>query len=189
MNTNNDDFLPKSVSSKDLANNDKYALELTNKGIADFGNKIQNEVGDLTNDITATVKNKNAGEAGETILGLMKILKDNDPSKIKPASKGNWLMNLFNKGKEQVYDLQIKNETASQSIDKAKGDIINYQQQLASNNDLIDRLYEKNKQQFRDLNNLVVVGNDNIQKLDTQINRLNSQKDRSTEDDLKLREL
>ncbi|ATG86376.1 tellurite resistance protein [Lactobacillus phage LpeD] len=192
MNTDkNNDLLvgTATASSEVLANNDKYALDLTNKGIAEFGNKIQSEVGDLTNEITSTVKNKNAGEAGDTILGLMKILRDNDPSKIKSASKGNWLMNLFNKGKEQVYDLQVKNETASQSIDKAKGDIINYQQQLASNNNLIDKLYEKNKQQFRDLNNLVVVGNDNIEKLDIQINELQSQKDRSTEDDLKLREL
>ena len=110
-------------------------LELTDDSIAKFGLEVQHGVGELTNEITQSTKNKNAGETGEAITALMKIIRDNGKEEDKG---GNLLTRLFHKGKNSVYNIQAKNQSVEKSIDGIASRLHDSQIELSNDNKTLD---------------------------------------------------
>lgn len=141
-------------------------LELTDASIAKFGLDVQRGVGELTNEITQSTKNKNAGETGEAITALMKIIRDNG----KEAEEGgNIITRLFRKGKNSVYNIQAKNQAVDKSIDTISTKLSDSQIELSRDNDVLDKMYEQNKEQFQALNELVDIAQAKLNELESSI--------------------
>lgn len=141
-------------------------LELTDASIAKFGLDVQRGVGELTNEITQSTKNKNAGETGEAITALMKIIRDNG----KEAEEGgNIITRLFRKGKNSVYNIQAKNQAVDKSIDTISTKLSDSQIELSRDNDVLDKMYEQNKEQFKALNELVDIAQAKLNELESSI--------------------
>lgn len=141
-------------------------LELTDDSIANFGLEVQHSVGELTNKITQSTKNKNAGETGKAITALMKIIRDNGKEEDKG---GNILTRLFHKGKNSVYNIQAKNQLVEKSIDSIAGRLHDSQIELSRDNETLDKMYEQNKQQFQALNKLVDIAQSKLNELESSI--------------------
>lgn len=142
------------------------SLELTDDSIAKFGLDVQRGVGELTNEITQSTKNKNAGETGEAITALMKIIRDNGKEEDK---SGNILTRLFHKGKNSVYNIQAKNQSVEKSIDGIASRLHDSQIELSQDNETLDKMYEQNKEQFQALNKLVDIAQSKLNELESSI--------------------
>lgn len=141
-------------------------LELTDASIAKFGLDVQRGVGELTNEITQSTKNKNAGETGEAITALMKIIRENGKEE---DQGGNIITRLFRKGKNSVYNIQAKNQAVDKSIDTISAKLSDSQIELSRDNETLDKMYEQNKQQFQALNELVDIAQAKLNELESSI--------------------
>jgi len=143
------------------------SLELTDESIANFGLDVQKSVGELTDEITNSVKTKNAGKVGESITALMNVINKNDTS-----NKGKGIISrILHKvpGGNSLYNIQARNQSVSRSVDSIEADLKASQIQLSDDNKIIDKMYNDNASQFRQLNALAIEAHNKLEELENTI--------------------
>lgn len=120
--------------------------------ILQYGSGVQKKMSDFSEGTLNKVRNKDLGEIGELLGGVVTELKEFD----EEDSKG--LLGFFKKKAAKVETLKLKYDKAEASIEKVSKTLEGHQIQLLKDSALLDQLYELNKVYFRELTMYILAG-------------------------------
>ena len=107
--------------------------------ILQYGAGIQKKMSDFSEGTLDKVRNKDLGEIGDLLGGVVSQLKAFD----EEDSKG--IFGFFKKKAAKAEALKLKYDKAEESIEKISKTLEGHQMQLIKDNALLDKLYELNK--------------------------------------------
>lgn len=120
--------------------------------ILQYGSGIQKKMSDFSEGTLNKVRNKDLGEIGELLSGVVTELKAFD----EEESKG--VFGFFKKKMAKAEALKLKYDKAEASIEKVSKTLEGHQMQLLKDSALLDQLYDLNKVYFRELNMYILAG-------------------------------
>ena len=118
--------------------------------ILQYGAGIQKKMSDFSEGTLDKVRNKDLGEIGDLLGGVVSQLFDEEDSK--------GIFGFFKKKAAKAEALKLKYDKAEESIEKISKTLEGHQMQLIKDNALLDKLYELNKLYFRELNMYILAG-------------------------------
>lgn len=135
---------------------DEFAsrIDLHNSGaIMQYGTGTQKKMSDFSDQALANVRNKDMGETGKLISGLVTELKDFDVEE----DDGGFLR-FFKKQGNRLVSLQAKYDKTEQSVDDIVKVLENHQVQLLKDIATLDKMYELNLNYFKELSMYIAAG-------------------------------
>lgn len=127
--------------------------------ILQYGSGIQKKMSDFLEGTLNKVRNKDLGEIGELLSGVVTELKEFD----EEESKG--LFGFFKKKIAKAEALKLKYDKAETSIEKVSKTLEGHQMQLLKDSALLDQLYDLNKVYFRELNMYILAGKKKLRQV------------------------
>ena len=127
--------------------------------ILQYGSGIQKKMSDFSEGTLNKVRNKDLGEIGELLSGVVTELKAFD----EEESKG--VFGFFKKKMAKAEALKLKYDKAEASIEKVSKTLEGHQMQLLKDSALLDQLYDLNKVYFRELNMYILAGKKKLRQV------------------------
>lgn len=127
--------------------------------ILQYGSGIQKKMSDFSEGTLNKVRNKDLGEIGELLSGVVTELKAFD----EEESKG--VFGFFKKKMAKVEAMKLKYDKAEASIEKVSKTLEGHQMQLLKDSALLDQLYDLNKVYFRELNMYILAGKKKLRQV------------------------
>ena len=127
--------------------------------ILQYGSGIQKKMSDFSEGTLNKVRNKDLGEIGELLGGVVKELKEFD----EEENKG--VFGFFKKKMAKVEALKLRYDKAEANIEKVSKSLEGHQIQLLKDSALLDKLYELNKVYFRELNMYILAGKKKLRQV------------------------
>ena len=127
--------------------------------ILQYGSGIQKKMSDFSEGTLNKVRNKDLGEIGELLSGVVTELKEFD----EEESKG--VFGFFKKKMAKAEALKLKYDKAEISIEKVSKTLEGHQMQLLKDSALLDQLYDLNKVYFRELNMYILAGKKKLRQV------------------------
>jgi len=124
-----------------------------------FGSSAQKKISDFSDSALGGVRNKDFGEVGQMITGLIDQLKEmNDDAK----DEGGFL-GLFKNTKRKIEALKTKYEKVEDSVNRITDNLQQHQITLLKDVALFDNLYEVNMTYFKELSMYILAGKKKLQ--------------------------
>lgn len=137
-------------------------IDLTNSnGILQFGVGTQKKMADFSETALENVRNKDLGEIGDMLSGVVAELKGFD------AAEERGLLGFFKKSSNKIEALKGKYAKAEVSINKICKELETHQRLLLKDIAVLDKMYEQNLIYFKELTMYVMAGK---QKLNEERN-------------------
>ncbi len=127
--------------------------------ILQYGSGIQKKMSDFSEGTLNKVRNKDLGEIGELLSGVVTELKAFD----EEESKG--VFGFFKKKMAKAEAMKLKYDKAEASIEKVSKTLEGHQMQLLKDSALLDQLYDLNKVYFRELNMYILAGKKKLRQV------------------------
>lgn len=127
--------------------------------ILQYGSGIQKKMSDFSEGTLNKVRNKDLGEIGELLSGVVTELKAFD----EEESKG--VFGFFKKKIAKAEALKLKYDKAEASIERVSKTLEGHQMQLLKDSALLDQLYDLNKVYFRELNMYILAGKKKLRQV------------------------
>lgn len=129
-------------------------IDLTNSNmVIQYGAGAQQKIANFSDTALQTVRTKDMGEIGDMITNLIGELKGFDAEE---ESKG--LLGFFKKNSNKLSVLKTKYEKANVNVEKISQSLENHQIQLMKDVALLDKMYEMNLQNFKELSMYILAG-------------------------------
>nr|MBQ4318891.1 toxic anion resistance protein [Clostridia bacterium] len=129
-------------------------IDLTNSAqILKYGSAAQEKVASFADTALENVKTKELGEVGEMILDLVGELKE-----FRPEEEKKGLARLFGKKSNKLEVLKGRYDKAADSVEKMCVMLEEHQRVLLKDIALLDKLYEVNLTNFKELSLYIVAG-------------------------------
>ena len=153
------------------------ALQLTDaekKMVADFSSKIdlkntnlvlqygsgaQKKIADFSESALDNVRNKDLGEVGELLSSVVAELKCFD----EEEQKG--FFGIFKKASNSIETMKAKYGKAEANVNTMVEVLEGHQVQLMKDTAMLDKMYEINKNYFKELNMYILAGKDKIEQV------------------------
>ena len=116
-----------------------------------YGVAIQKNVSQFADNILKEIRNKDSGAVGELLSGLMQNVRGVDVDSLSGKSKG-FLSRLFGKLVDEGQRFMAQYEKLGGQIDRITDKLDQAQLSLGRDQIMLDNLFEKNREFFRDLN-------------------------------------
>jgi uncharacterized protein YaaN involved in tellurite resistance len=142
-----------SLDAADAARAHELATTLKQEkqeSISAYGHDAQKDITEFSSQVLSKVASKDLGEVGTTLTDLMYNLKSSDPSEL--MEKDNLLEKLFKRAKKSIFDITAKYQKIDASVDKISARLDGQSQQLSDDNTMLDELYSRNFEFFKQLN-------------------------------------
>ena len=121
--------------------------------ILQYGSAAQNKVADFSDTVIKNVKTKDIDGVGDTLVDLVAELKN---FQLDEEEKG--ISKWFKKGVNKVNNVQAKYESASKNVEKIVKILEDHQITLMKDIAILDQLYAKNLQNFKELTMYILAG-------------------------------
>lgn len=129
-------------------------IDLTNSNLVlQYGAGAQQKIANFSDTALQTVRTKDMGEIGDMISNLVGELKGFDAEE---ESKG--LLGFFKKNTNKLAMLKTKYEKANVNVEKISQSLENHQIQLMKDVALLDKMYQVNLQNFKELSMYILAG-------------------------------
>ncbi len=129
--------------------------------ILQYGASAQKHISDFSGTALESVKNKDMGEVGSMLTGLVSELKGFSTD-LEAKPKG--LRGLFKKQKAHIEELKIRYEKADVSVTKITDMLEGHQVTLMKDVATLDKLYENNLGYFKELSMYILAGKQALDK-------------------------
>jgi uncharacterized protein YaaN involved in tellurite resistance len=153
-----------------------------------FGNKAQQQLTTISDQMLEGVRNKDVGPAGSALNEMVVALRGFDVDELNPNRKQGFFSKLFRGTKPIVAFLQKYEEVRSQ-IDKISDELERHKTNLLTDIAKLDRLYEATLDYFHDLEFYIGAGEEKLRRLDQEIIPALEQKVSATEEMIKAQQL
>jgi len=132
-----------------------------------YGTEAQSKLTQFSHSMLDHVKNTNVGEIGDILNDLMKKLEQVDPEELNPEKRG-FFARVFGKVSRSVNEILSKYQKTGAQIDRITVKLDHCKNTLISDNALLEKLYEKNKEYFLALNIYIAAGELKLEELYTK---------------------
>lgn len=133
-----------------------------------YGTEAQSKLTQFSHSMLDHVKNNNVGEIGEILSDLMKKLEQVDPEELQPEKRG-FFARIFGKVSRSINEILSKYQKTGAQIDRITVKLDHCKNTLMSDNALLEKLYEKNKEYFLALNIYIAAGELKLEELHTKV--------------------
>jgi uncharacterized protein YaaN involved in tellurite resistance len=153
-----------------------------------FGNKAQQQLTTISDEMLEGVRNKDVGPAGSALNEMVVALRGFDVDELNPNRQQGFFSKLFRSTKPIVAFLQKYEEVRSQ-IDKISDELERHKTNLLTDIAKLDRLYEATLDYFHDLEFYIGAGEEKLRRLDQEIIPALEQEVSTTEEMIKAQQL
>lgn len=127
--------------------------------ILQYGSGAQKNIADFSAGALESVKTKDMGEIGDMISGLVVELKSFDAEEER---KG--LLGLFQKGTRKLEAMKAKYGKVEANVDRIAGQLEDHQVVLLKDIAVLDQLYDKNLDYFKQLSMYILAGKKTLER-------------------------
>ena len=138
----------------------KIDLKNTNL-VLQYGAGAQKKIADFSESALDNVRNKDLGEVGELLSSVVAELKCFD----EEEQKG--FFGLFKKANNSIETMKAKYGKAEANVNTMVEVLEGHQVQLMKDTAMLDKMYEINKNYFKELNMYILAGKDKIEQVKT----------------------
>jgi uncharacterized protein YaaN involved in tellurite resistance len=128
-------------------------IDITNGAIMQYGAGTQKKMSEFSDTALANVRNKDMGEVGKQISGLVSELQSFDVTK-----EENGFLRFFKKNANKVTALQAKFDKTEDSVKAISDALEKHQIQLMKDVATLDRMYALNLSYFKELTMYIAAG-------------------------------
>ena len=147
-----------------------------------FGSKTQERMSSISEKMLEGVKNKDLGQAGNSLNDMVTAIKGFDIDELDPNRKQGFFERLFGKAKPVVQFLN-RYEDVRKQIDRITDNMEGHKTQLLTDVVTLDKLYDANLDFFHKLELYISAGEEKLQRLEnTEIPALVNQAEANNED-------
>ena len=130
-------------------------IDLTNTGLVlQYGAAAQKNIANFSESTLGAVRTKDMGELGEMVTSLVAELKGFSAE--EEEKKG--LFGMFKKASNNIQNMKIKYDKAEANVDKIAEQLEGHQVVLMKDIALLDQMYEKNLEYFKQLTMYILAG-------------------------------
>ncbi|MED1421389.1 toxic anion resistance protein [Bacillus smithii] len=133
-----------------------------------YGTQAQSKLLHFSQTMLEHVQNKDIGEIGDILSELMQKLEQVNPEELQPEKK-NFFLRMFGKISHSVHEILSKYQKTSAQIERISVKLDLAKQTLLRDIQLLEQLYEKNKDYFHALNIYIAAGELKLEELHTKI--------------------
>ncbi|MDO5022722.1 MAG: toxic anion resistance protein [Eubacteriales bacterium] len=119
-----------------------------------YGAEAQKKVSDFADTILADVKNKDTGDVGDMLGNLIGELKTFENSTEKPKGIKAW----FTNAEKHAHSVRAKFDSVNQNVENIASALENHQVQLLKDVSMLNTLYDKNLEYFKELTMYIAAG-------------------------------
>ena len=153
-----------------------------------YGNKAQEQLSTISENMLDGVKNKELGAAGDALNDAVTTLRGFDVNGLDPNAKHSWWDRLLGRAKPlakflgQYEEVQKQIDSITNKLDDHKGKLLH---DIVS----LDRLYEANLEYFHKLELYIAAGEEKLRELDEEVIPEKTKLVSATDDMLEAQEL
>ena len=136
----------------------KIDLKNTNL-VIQYGSGAQKKIADFSESALDNVRNKDLGEVGELLSSVVAELKCFD----EEEQKG--FLGIFKKASNSIETMKAKYGKAEANVNTMVEVLEGHQIQLMKDTAMLDKMYEINKNYFKELNMYILAGKDKIEQV------------------------
>lgn len=154
-----------SLTPEELSQVEEFAskIELSNTGvIMQYGAGAQKKIADFSESALNNVRNKDLGEVGDLLSGVVYELKKFD----EEEQKG--FLGLFKKGSNKLEGMKAKYGKAEANINRICKVLEEHQVQLLKDVAMLDKMYELNKTYFKELSMYILAGKKKLYQVERE---------------------
>ncbi|GGJ85114.1 hypothetical protein GCM10007063_04560 [Lentibacillus kapialis] len=138
------------------------------QSITQYGTEAQSKLLDFSHSMLEHVQKNETGEIGDILEHLMKKLDEVNPDELKPEKRGI-LTRMFGKISNSINEILSRYQKTGAQIDRISVKLDNYKNVLTKDNDLLQQVFDKNKEYFDALNIYIAAGEMKRNKLETEL--------------------
>ncbi len=136
----------------------KIDLKNTNL-VIQYGAGAQKKIADFSESALENVRNKDLGEVGELLTGVVSELKSFD----EEEKKG--IFGIFKKAGSNIEAMKAKYAKAENNINTMVEVLEGHQVQLMKDTAMLDKMYEINKNYYKELNMYILAGKEKMEQV------------------------
>jgi len=138
------------------------------QSISQYGTEAQGKLMNFSHSMLEHVQNnKDAGEIGTILEDLMKKLESVNPDELQSGKKGLF-SRMFQKISSSVNEILSKYQKTGAQIDRISVKLGNYKQSLTKDNQLLQQLFDQNKDYFDALSIYIAAGELKLEELESK---------------------
>lgn len=152
----------------------KRALDLAkqidpsnHQAIISYGTQAQSQLLNFSSSMLDHVQNKDIGPIGDILNELMGKLKSINPEELSPEKK-NFFSKMFGKISNSIQETMSKYQKTGAQIDRISVKLNQSKDVLISDIQMLEQLYEKNKEYFHALNIFIAAGEVKLEEIRTE---------------------
>lgn len=165
----------------------KQIDETNASAVLAYGANAQKKLSEFSHQFLQDVRVKDAGEIGDDLTHLMTQLKATDPKEL--TAKPNVFKKWFGRVRQSLTETQLKYQQISSQIDKVAIRLEREKQELMNDNQMLDQLYDKNKDYFEALNVYIAAGELKLQELQNDIIPVAIEKAKTSKDQMAVQKV
>ncbi|MGO4888341.1 toxic anion resistance protein [Anaerobacillus sp. MEB173] len=158
------------------------------QAIVQFGTIPQSKLSDFSHSMLDHVQKQDTEPIGQTLKELMKRLEQVNPDELQTEKK-NFLTRIFKKVSGSVNEILSKYQKIGAQIDKIGVKLDHQKKVLFGDNQLLEELFQKNKEYFDGLNIYIAAGELKMDELHTKAIPALKQKAELSNDQMVYQEL
>lgn len=164
-------------------------IDPTNQqAIALYGTQAQSKLMNFSHSMLDHVQKKDTGEIGEIIGDLMKKLEQVSPDDLKTEKRG-LISKMFGKVSNSIQEVLTKYQKTGVQIDRISVKLDHSKNSLLNDINILEQLYEKNKEYFHGLNIYIAAGELKLEELETKTIPELKKKAEATQDQMAYQEV
>ncbi|AMY04803.1 toxic anion resistance protein [Staphylococcus condimenti] len=145
----NKEFTPEQQQKiHDLAN---QIEPLNYDSLMKFGSNAQSSMSQFSHKMLSEVKSKDTGPIGDTLNQLMLKLKEVQPDDFKEG-KDSFIKKIFKRAKASANEIFSRMQSVGSQVDRISIELTNHKDSLNRDIQLLNGLYDQNKDYFDELN-------------------------------------
>ncbi|RBR35463.1 toxic anion resistance protein [Enterococcus cecorum] len=133
-----------------------------------YGANAQSKLSEFSQSMLSHVQANDIGPIGDSLNELMYRLQEANPDELR-AGEGNFFQRMFGKVKQSIYEITAKYQKIGAQIDKVAIKLEHEKDGLIKDNQMLEQMYQKNKDYFDALNIYIAAGELKIDELQNQI--------------------
>ena len=170
-----DEKIEKSLNYEELSKEEKKAVDEFNAKIdvfdstqvLQYGVAAQNKISEFSDSVLEGVKTNKTGDVGELLASLVAEIKSFDSAISTKEPKG--IAKLFHSLKKEFDHIVAKYNKLSNNIDTIEKGLENNKLILLKDINLIDTMYDKNLDYFKEISLYIIAGERKIEELKTKV--------------------
>jgi uncharacterized protein YaaN involved in tellurite resistance len=131
--------------------------------IIQYGAEAQHKMVSFSETVLSQVRNKDVGEVGDILSGLVTNLRTFDKSIHKPG-----ILSFFQSLKKKILRIKAEYTKIEKNVVQVEHQLERHYQTLLKDIHLFDKLYEQNEQCFKDLSLYIYAGEDKLAETDRE---------------------